>query len=101
LEIVEYRDRSKDSVVPWYTVLQPQWTLSDLKSTSIGRWLTHLMLNVLETVHLAPRGSVVVHRTLCKGADGLSAAGVEGIFTPMYMVVARKPTSSTSALVTE
>jgi sterol 24-C-methyltransferase len=92
LEMLEFRDRARDSVIPWYTVLQPQWTLSDLKITPFGRWLTHIMLAMLETLRLAPSGSVKVHRTLCKGADGLAAAGVEGIFTPMYMVIARKPT---------
>jgi sterol 24-C-methyltransferase len=90
LEPLECRDRAH-AVIPWYTALQPQWTLSDLKITPVGRWLTHIMLAVLETIRLAPSGSVKVHRTLCKGADGLSGAGVEGIFTPMYMVVARKP----------
>lgn len=97
LEIVEHGDRAADSVIPWYTALQPQWTVSDLKITPVGRWLTHIMLAVLETVRLAPKGSVKVHRTLCKGADGLAAAGVEGIFTPMYMVVARKPALNAAA----
>jgi len=91
LEIVDYRDRAKDSVIPWHSLLQPQWAVSDFKSTPIGRWLTHVMLSVFELVRLAPHGSVEVHRTLCKGADGLVAGGIEGIFTPMYMVVARKP----------
>lgn len=94
LEIVEARDRAVDSVVPWYTALQPQWTLSDLKITPLGRWLTHALLTVLETMRLAPQGSVAVHRTLCKGADGLSGGGEAGIFTPMYMVVARKPSAA-------
>ena len=90
-EIVESFDRAPESPVPWYTVLQPQWTVSDIKITPLGRWLTHIMLAVLETVRLAPRGSVTVHRTLCKGADALVAAGVEGIFSPMYLLILRKP----------
>jgi len=98
LELVECRDRALDSVIPWYSVLQPQWTLSDLKITPVGRWLTHIMLAVLETVRLAPAGSVRVHRTLCKGADGLAAGGQQGIFSPMYLVVARKPLTTDSAV---
>jgi len=90
-EIVESRDRALEPGLPWYTVLQARWTLSDIKITPFGRWATHVMLAVLETVRLAPRGSVKVHRTLCKGADALAAAGVEDIFSPMYLLVLRKP----------
>lgn len=90
-EIIEARDRSMDTPLPWYSVLQPQWTLSDLKITPLGRWLTHVMLMAMETVRLAPKGSVKIHRTLCKGADALTAAGVEGIFSPLYLLILRKP----------
>jgi len=90
-EIVEARDHAVDSTVPWYTVLMPQWTISDIKITPMGRWMTHIMLMVLETIRLAPSGSVKVHRMLCKGADSLAAAGLEGIFSPMYILILRKP----------
>ena len=90
-EVIEARDRILDSPVPWYSVLQARWTLSDIKITPLGRWATHFLLTALETFRLAPQGSVKVHRSLCKGADGLTAAGVEGIFSPMYLVVLRKP----------
>jgi len=93
-EIVESRDRALEPGLPWYTVLQARWTLSDIKITPLGRWATHIMLAVLETARLAPRGSVKVHRTLCKGADALAAAGVEGIFSPMYLLVLRKPNNN-------
>jgi len=90
-EILDHRDRALESPVPWYTVLQAQWTVSDIKVTPFGRWASHLLLSVLETLRLAPRGSVKVHATLCKCADGLAAAGTEGIFSPMYLLVLRKP----------
>lgn len=91
-EIFESRDRSTDTPLPWYSVLEPRWTLADLKMTSTGRWLTHGALMALETIGLAPKGSVDVHRMLCKGADALAAAGKEGIFSPLYLLVLRKPT---------
>lgn len=95
LEIVEALDRAVESpAAPWYSVLQPQWTMSDLKITPMGRWLTHALLVLLETLRVAPQGSVAVHRTLCKGADGLVAAGIAEIFTPMYMIIARKPSTA-------
>jgi len=90
-EVLEGRDRALEPGLPWYSVLQFRWTLSDIKITPLGRWATHIMLAVLETARLAPRGSVKVHRTLCKGADALAAAGAEGIFSPMYLLVLRKP----------
>jgi len=92
-EILESRDRALEPGLPWNSVLQARWTLSDIKITPLGRWATHLMLAVLETARLAPRGSVKVHRTLCKGADALAAAGAEGIFSPMYLLVLRKPSN--------
>jgi len=93
-EVLEAKDHAVEfSTVPWYSVLMPQWTLSDLKITPAGRWITHAMLMVLETARLAPRGSVKVHRMLCKGADGLAAAGLEGIFSPLYVVILRKPSN--------
>ena len=94
-EIVEAMDLAAlPDTVPWYSVLMPQWTLQDFKITPMGRWATHLMLYGLESVGLAPKGSVKVHRMLCKGADGLVKGGKEGIFSPMYFVLARKPLSS-------
>jgi len=90
-EVLESRDRALEPGLPWYSVLQARWTLSDIKITPVGRWATHIMLAVLETARLAPRGSIKVHRTLCKGADSLAAAGAEGIFSPMYLLVLRKP----------
>lgn len=90
-EVLEARDRVIESTVPWYSVLQSRWTMSDIKTTPIGRRATHVLLAAMESVRLAPRGSVKVHRTLCKGADALAAAGQEGIFSPMFVVVLRKP----------
>ena len=89
--MIEARDHAEDSAVPWYSVLMAQWTLSDIKITPLGRWMTHAMLMALEGLHLSPRGSVKVHRMLCKGADALAAAGAAGIFSPMYILVLRKP----------
>ena len=91
-EVMEARDLAnvQDSI-PWYSLLMAQWTIHDFKMTPIGRWTTHLMLFGLETFGLAPKGSVKVHRMLCKGADALVKGGKEGIFSPMYFVLARKP----------
>lgn len=93
-ELVEAEDHAIKSEVPWYHVLQPQWTLSDFKITPLGRFTTSMMLSMLETLRLTPRGATKVHRMLCKGADNLVRGGQEGIFSPMYFVVMRKPAAS-------
>lgn len=90
-KVLEAEDLAPTSEVPWYSVLEAKWTLSDFKITPLGRALTHSMLLVMETLRLAPQGSVKVHRMLCKGADSLVKAGREGIFTPMYAVLVEKP----------
>lgn len=90
-EVLEAEDLALNSPVPWYSTLQPSWNLSDFKITPLGRWATHIMLALMETFRLAPRGSCKIHRTLCRGADGLVLGGKEGIFSPMYLVVAKKP----------
>ena len=92
-EVEEEADLAIKSPVPWYTVLQAKWAISDLKITPLGRWLTHLALVTMETIALAPKGSVSTHRMLCKGADGLVKGGKEGIFTPLYFVLAKKTDS--------
>ena len=93
-EVVESCDRALEPTgIPWYIGLMARWTMSDFKMTPLGRWVTHIMLYILETLRLAPSGSFKVHRTLCKAADGLAAAGAEGIFTPMYMMILRKPSN--------
>lgn len=90
-EVQEARDLALDSPVPWQSTLMANWTLGDFKITPLGRWCTHAMLITLEKLRLAPQGSTRVHTMLCTGADGLVLGGKTGIFTPMYLVVARKP----------
>ena len=91
-EVVESCDRALEPTgIPWYIGLMTRWTMSDLKMTPLGRWAIHIMLYTLETLRLAPSGSFKVLQMLCKGVDGVAAAGAEGIFTAMYMMILRKP----------
>jgi sterol 24-C-methyltransferase len=46
---------------------------------------------LLETVGIAPKGSMGVSGFLKKGADGLVAGGKKGIYTVMYFTAAKKP----------
>lgn len=93
-EILEAEDLVPKSEVPWHSVLSARWTVSDFKLTPIGRMATHTVVAGMETVGLAPKGSTLVHKTLCKGADALYKGGKEGIFSPLYLFVVRKPLKS-------
>ena len=90
-EVLEAEDLALTSPIPWESLLTPRWTIADFRMTPLGRWMTHLMLMTMETIRFAPKGAVKCHKTLCKGADGLVLGGKEGIFTPMYFFVVRKP----------
>ena len=68
--------------LPWYHKLDMSYI-----STSI----THYFTLFMETIGLAAPGSVHAHTMLLHAVDGLVAGGKFGTFTPMHMVVFRKP----------
>ena len=53
--------------------------------------MTHYLVWFLETVGIAPKGSMGVSGFLKRGADGLVDGGKAGIYTVMYFTAARKP----------
>ncbi|ELU07827.1 hypothetical protein CAPTEDRAFT_193200 [Capitella teleta] len=92
-EVQEAEDWALKSQIPWWSELSStNWSLTNFKSTPAGRWMTHLALVGMEMVGLATKGSVKTHHMLCKGADACALGGKEGIFSPMLLLVARKPT---------
>lgn len=94
-EMIEARDMVLDDHVdvPWYTPLTPSYNVLSqrFQFTPIGMIMTRTMLRVLEALWLAPKGTVKVQAMLQQGAIGLARGGVQGIFTPMHLLVARKP----------
>eukprot|EP00051_Salpingoeca_urceolata_P026556 m.477734 g.477734 ORF g.477734 m.477734 type:complete len:343 (-) comp20929_c0_seq1:74-1102(-) len=93
-EVLESRDMAKDAgegTIPWYEPLDAKWSLSNFRQTHVGRWITHKLVNVLEFMRLAPKGTVKTHDFLIQAADSLAAGGKQDIFTPMCFFVARKP----------
>jgi sterol 24-C-methyltransferase len=84
-----YADRD----LPWYSSLQAGYSLEGFLHTNMGRTMTHTMTVVLEFIGLAPAGTVSTSAMLEDGADGLVKGGETGIFTPMYAVLARKPSN--------
>ena len=93
-EVLETRDLAVQTgpSVPWYQPLVGSGlSFASFRSTNIGRWVTSNSLRVLETLRIAPRGSVRVSETLNLCAAAMAEAGRLGIFTPMYFTHARKP----------
>jgi sterol 24-C-methyltransferase len=103
LELQAHRDMAIDvdgvDYAPWYWPMgsdlryaQTPWDfLSTLKKSWWGVRLASLFLGSLSMLGIAPAGAKKMLDTMGKGADALVASGQQGIFTPMYLLVARKP----------
>lgn len=84
---------------PWYAPLSGDinyatglWdVLGALRMTKAGRFAMETLLATLEKVWIAPSGTAETARELSAAADALVAGGKEGLFTPMYLMVGRKP----------
>jgi sterol 24-C-methyltransferase len=84
---------------PWYYALAGDFSmmgsvwdfLTIARMTKWGRGLTHRFVGLLETVGVAPGGTQKTADSMARAADSLVAGGKEDLFTPMYLMVARKP----------
>lgn len=89
----------RDDPYPWYWPLSGQLkyisTLGDiptiLRMTKVGRGIIHKFVGGLEMIGLAPKGTQKTADSLALAADCLVAGGREKLFTPMYLMVGRKP----------
>ncbi|KAJ8530308.1 hypothetical protein K7X08_037143 [Anisodus acutangulus] len=81
-EVVKERDLAKPPSNPWWT---------RLKMGRIAYWRNHILVTILAFLGIAPKGTVDVHEMLFVTADYLSQGGEKGIFSPMHMILCRKP----------
>ena len=78
--------------IPWYQPLAgTRFSFTGFRSTRPGRMVTHGTLQLLEALGIVPKGTVRVSGLLNLCAMAMVASGRLGIFTPMYLVHARKP----------
>ena len=56
-----------------------------------GRGLVHRFVGLGETIGLIPKGMQKSADNLALAADMLVAGAKEELFTPMYLMIARKP----------
>ncbi|PFH61611.1 hypothetical protein XA68_16872 [Ophiocordyceps unilateralis] len=99
-ELVRNEDLAdRPDPLPWYWPLSGDMryiqSVGDVftiaRMTRWGRAMAHNLAGLLETLRLAPRGTKKTADSLALAADCLVAGGRERLFTPMYLMVARKP----------
>ncbi|MCJ1316914.1 Delta(24)-sterol C-methyltransferase [Xylographa vitiligo] len=84
---------------PWYYPLAGNFRmigsfgdiLTVARMTKFGRGAIHQFVGLLETVGIASKGTQKTADSLARAADALVAGGEQKLFTPMYLMVARKP----------
>ncbi len=84
---------------PWYYPLDGDLrmasSIGDLltiaRMTTVGRFVAHGAIGGMERIAIAPKGTRKTAESLGRAADSLVAGGKEKLFTPMYLMVARKP----------
>ncbi|PLB53038.1 putative tocopherol O-methyltransferase [Aspergillus steynii IBT 23096] len=85
--------------IPWYYPIAGElrhtrslWDmLTVLRMTKFGRAAMGQLLWTLETLRLAPAGTSETAQELADGADHLVRGGQLGLFTPMYLMIGKKP----------
>ncbi|CAL9240831.1 unnamed protein product [Arabidopsis halleri] len=81
-EVVKEKDLAKPPSKPWW---------NRLKMGRLAYWRNHVVVVILSAIGVAPKGTVDVHKMLFKTADYLTRGGETGIFSPMHMILCRKP----------
>lgn len=85
--------------LPWYWPLSGELryiqSMGDIftivRMTTWGRAIAHNLAGLLEALKLAPAGTKKTADSLALAGDCLVAGGKEHLFTPMYLMVGRKP----------
>eukprot|EP00249_Psilotum_nudum_P016053 c25635_g1_i2 orf=345-1433(+) len=85
-EVLEERDLALPPAQPWW---------KRLKMGRLAYYRNHLVIAILSFLGIAPQGVVDVHEMLFKTAAYLTRGGETGIFTPMHLLLCRKPAAAT------
>ncbi|KAI9660992.1 MAG: Delta(24)-sterol C-methyltransferase [Bathelium mastoideum] len=85
--------------MPWYWPLSGSYRymasiwdfFTIFRLTKLGRSSVHTLISFMEKFGIAPKGTQKTADSLALAADNLVAGGEKKLFTPMYLMVARKP----------
>ncbi|XP_021320873.1 cycloartenol-C-24-methyltransferase 1 isoform X1 [Sorghum bicolor] len=95
-EVIFTRDLAEDFPCPWYQMLVPNdFSWKRFRLTRLGRIVTRAIISTLEFFHIAPAGSMGVYNFMLTASEGLLKGGQEGIFSPAFFVLGRKPLKET------
>lgn len=99
--VLEHHEDLADRVDarPWYYPLDGDLRMASsigdiitiARMTRLGRFFVHNLVGGLESVGIIPKGTKKTANSLGVAADCLVTGGKEKLFTPMYLMVARKP----------
>jgi 24-methylenesterol C-methyltransferase len=86
-ELVESRDLAvaSDPCGPWYNRLK--YGMSGRSMQKIN----HAVVSIVSFLHIAPKGVKEVHDMLVRVANSLVDGGETGVFSPMHLLLFRKP----------
>merc|ERR1712050_418632 len=97
-EVIEARDCALEgpgeSGEAWYVPLSPSWhplKWPRFQFNPVMYALMPIILRFLETIGLVPPGTANTQIMLQAGGVGCCQGGSTGIFTPMWLMVGRKP----------
>jgi sterol 24-C-methyltransferase len=97
-ELIETRDMAKGGAgeggEPWHMPLMPSWNPTKWPRFQFNPVMYRLMpiiLRFFEAVRLVPAGTVDTQVMLQAGGVGCAQGGHTGCFTPMWLMVGRKP----------
>ena len=104
-EVLEARDMALDERHggdPWYLPLYPSWNPFTFRFqlSPLGKFVTRNILWICEGLWLVPAGTYKVQEMLQQGGWGCAYGGHTGTFTPMWLMVARKPLDGDMPLMT-
>ena len=89
----------RPDATPWYYPLAGDFSMMGsiwdfftiARMTTWGRSTIHRFVRLLEIMRIAPKGTQKTADSLALAADCLVEGGRRKLFTPMYLMVARKP----------
>jgi len=96
-ELLEARDAALDpnpGGEPWYRPLTPTWkpwVLPGFQFNPIVFRIFPILLSALEAIMIVPKGTSKTQVMLQAGGVGCERGGATGVFTPMWLMVGRKP----------
>lgn len=95
IEAYDYADGYEDKGLaePWYQPLTASWNpiSQRFQFNWLGSKITNVAIFLMETLYIAPKGTIDTQKYLQEGAFALRDAGKQKIFSTAYFMVGQKP----------